>query len=145
MTEYGSAAGTQHRGVEQLRDLEVGKRSTTSTTRSDLVTRFAIYNWYRSESRSLDLPTADWFFLDQILVIRIFRARKFLFSCCEPYSGIRAVFMRRSVARVEHNGFVGVDAFVVVSLSCTLHLAGWWDEAARTDITRRLTREWFRT
>ena len=86
MTEYGSAAGTQHRGVEQLRDLEVGKRSTTSTTRSDLVTRFAIYNWYRSESRSLDLPTADWFFLDQILVIRIFRARKFLFSCCEPYT-----------------------------------------------------------
>ena len=53
--------------------------------------------------------------------------------------------MRRSIARVEHNGFVGVDVFVIASLSCTLHLAGWWDEAARTDITRRLTRDWFRT
>ena len=42
--------------------------------------------------------------------------------------------MHRSVARVEHNGFVGVDALVVFS-SCTLHLAGWWDEAARANFT----------
>ena len=33
------------------------------------------------------------------------------------YSGIRANSMRRSVARVEHNGFVGVDGFVA-SLFC---------------------------
>ena len=38
--------------------------------------------------------------------------------------------MRRSVARVEDNGFVGVDAFVIVCFLCTLHLSGWWDEAA---------------
>ena len=30
--------------------------------------------------------------------------------------------------------FFGVDAFVVFS-SCTLHLAGWWDEAAQANIT----------
>ena len=59
----------------------------------------------------------------------------FCFPCYEPYSGIRAVSMRRSVARVEHNGFVGVDAFVIFLLSCTLHLAGWWDEAARANFT----------
>ena len=43
--------------------------------------------------------------------------------------------MPRLVTRVEHNGFVGVDALVVASLLCTLHLAGWWDEAARANIT----------
>jgi hypothetical protein len=32
--------------------------------------------------------------------------------------------MRRFVARVEHNGFVGVDAFVIVLLSCTLQSCG---------------------
>ena len=47
--------------------------------------------------------------------------------------------MRRSVARVKHNGFVGVDVFVIFLLSCTLHLAGWWDEAARANFTRPRT------
>ena len=42
--------------------------------------------------------------------------------------------MRRSVARVEHNGFVGVGARAVFAL-CTLHLAAWWDEAARANLT----------
>ena len=40
-----------------------------------------------------------------------FALENFCFPCCEPYSGIRAVSMRRSIARVERNGFVGVDAF----------------------------------
>ena len=52
-----------------------------------------------------------------------------------PYSGIRAVSMHRLVARVEHNGFVGVDAFVVSCLSCTFHLVAWWDEVARANLT----------
>ena len=43
--------------------------------------------------------------------------------------------MRRSIARVEHNGFVGVDAFVVVVFMCTLYPVGWWDEAARANLT----------
>ena len=42
--------------------------------------------------------------------------------------------MHRSVARVEHNGFVGVDAFVVFSY-VYFDLAGWWDEAARANFT----------
>ena len=65
-----------------------------------------------------------------VLAIGIF----LFFYATNPYSGIRAVSMHRLVARVEHNGFVGVDAFVVFS-SCTLHLAGWWDEAARANFT----------
>ena len=59
----------------------------------------------------------------------------FLFSMLRIPSVVSdSVSMHRLVARVEHNGFVGVDAFVVFS-SCTLHLAGWWDEAARANIT----------
>ena len=30
---------------------------------------------------------------------------------------------------------VGVDAFVVDCFLCTLHLAVWWDEAARANLT----------
>ena len=58
----------------------------------------------------------------------------FCFPCYEPFSGIRALSMRRSVARVEHNGFVGVGARAAFAL-CTLHLAVWWDEAARANLT----------
>ena len=42
--------------------------------------------------------------------------------------------MHRLVAQVEHNGFVGVDAFVAFVI-CIFHLAGWWDEAARANFT----------
>ena len=59
----------------------------------------------------------------------------FCFSCYEPISGIRALSMRRSVARVEHNEVVGVGARAVFCYMCTLHLAVWWDEAARANLT----------
>ena len=45
----------------------------------------------------------------------MFTVEFFCFPCNEPISGIRAVSIHRSVARVEHNGFVGVDAFIVYS------------------------------
>jgi hypothetical protein len=65
------------------------------------------------------------------LVVEFF----FVFYATNPYSGIRAVFMHRYVARVEHNGFVGVDALVVICFSCNLHLTIWWDEAAQANLT----------
>ena len=43
--------------------------------------------------------------------------------------------MRRSVTRVEYNDVVGVGARAVFCYLCTLHLAVWWDEAARANIT----------
>ena len=72
--------------------------------------------------------------LDLGLCFRSCSRKFFVFYATNPISGIRAVSMHRLVARVEHNGFVSVDAFVVFS-SCTLHLAGWWDEAARANFT----------
>ena len=47
--------------------------------------------------------------------IRLCGRKFFVFYATNPISGIRAMSMHRSVARVEHNGFVGVDAFVVFS------------------------------
>ena len=61
--------------------------------------------------------------LDLGLCFRSCGRNFFVFYATNPISGIRAVSMHRLVARVEHNGFVGVDAFVVFSLS-TLHLCG---------------------
>ena len=46
---------------------------------------------------------------------------KFLFSATFPNSGIRARFMRSSLARVEHNFVVGVD-FVILLASTSLFL-----------------------
>ena len=77
---------------------------------------------------------ATIFLIGSWLVLRSCDRKFFVFYATNPNSGIRAVSMHRLVARVEHNGFVGVDAFVVFS-SCTLHLAGWWDEAARANFT----------
>ena len=100
--------------------------------------RLAIYKgmWIQSfsllRSSRLDL---DGFFLDLILVLFILAGEIFCFPCNEPISGTRALSMHISVARVEHNGFVGVDALVVVCFLCTLHLAGWWDEAAQANLT----------
>ena len=50
--------------------------------------------------------------------IRLCGRKFFVFYATNPNSGIRAMSMHRSVARVEHNGFVGVDAFV--ALVCAL-------------------------
>ncbi len=60
-------------------------------------------------SNRLDLG----FYLDQIWVLFVLAVEIFCFPCYEPISGIRALSMRRSVARVEHNGFVGVGARAV--------------------------------
>ena len=44
-------------------------------------------------------------------------------------------------ARVEHKGFVGVGIYIF--LAVTIDSAALLDEAAQTDITRTLTRDWF--
>ena len=80
---------------------------------------FGISSRVRLDTPSL-LPSSRLHLgLDCVLAVGIF-----LFSMLRiPSGGARAVSMHRLVARVEHNGFVGVDAFVVFSLS-TLHLCG---------------------
>ena len=58
--------------------------------------------------------------LDLGLCFRSCGRKFFVFYATNPISGIRAVSMHRLVARVEHNVFVGVDAFVV---SCYVYFA----------------------
>jgi hypothetical protein len=39
---------------------------------------------------------------------------------------------------------VGID-YIIVTLSCGLvHITEWFDEEAPSDLTRTLTRDWFR-
>ena len=109
----------------------------------DYIIHEILFHYFFGSSRvmisTISLPQSSrldlGFFLDWILVLFVLVVDFFCFLCYEPYSGIRAVSMRTFVARVEHNGFVGVDVFIVASLSCTLHLAGWWDEAAWANFT----------
>ena len=46
-------------------------------------------------------------------------------------------------ARVEHKGVVGVGIYILLAVTRFLDSAVLLDEAAQTDIRRRLTRDWF--
>lgn len=51
--------------------------------------------------------------------------------------------MRRFYARVEHNELWALVCSICLPLLVNLDSAALWDEAARTDFTRTLTRDWF--
>ena len=46
-------------------------------------------------------------------------------------------------ARVEHKGVVGMGIYILLAVKLILDSAVLLDEAAQTDITRTLMRDWF--
>ena len=46
---------------------------------------------------------------------------------------------------LEHMLNVGIDSTFVTLSRVLVYIAVLWDEAARTDLTRTLTRDWFHT
>ena len=73
----------------------------------------------------------------------VFAVGKFLFSATNPFSGIRADLCVDIAVRLEHMLNVGVDVLIVTLRRVLIHIAALLDEAARTDFTRTLTRDWF--
>ena len=53
--------------------------------------------------------------------------------------------MRRCVCTVRTHVDVSIDFHVIFLPRVLVYIATWFDEAARTDLTRTLTRDWFRT
>ena len=62
-----------------------------------------------------------------------------------PNSGIRADLCVDISVRLEHMLNVGIDSTFVTLSRVLVYIAVLSDEAARTDFTRTLTRDWFHT
>ena len=58
-----------------------------------------------------------------------------------PLSGIRADLCVVLLVRLEHMLNLGVDTIFVTLSRAFAHTVGLFDEAARTDLTRTLTRD----
>src|ERR1041384_6498037 len=74
-------------------DLEVGERSTTSTTRIVLV-KLSVFEGESFSNRYKLSPRCD--------LCSCNRRKNFCFLCNEPISGIRASSIRRCFVRLEH-------------------------------------------
>ena len=79
-----------------------------------------------------------------ITMISLLVRRKFFLSHATfPNSGIRARFMRRCYLEKNTKGFVDGDVRFAALLSLFSIRRYSWIEAARTDIIRTLTKDWF--
>ena len=52
--------------------------------------------------------------------------------------------MRRCVCMVRTHVDVGIDFHIVTLPHVLVYIAAWFDEVARTDLTRTLTQDWLR-
>ena len=76
-----------------------------------------------------------------VIVVRNF----FVFLPTIPFSGIRAGLCVDIAVRLEHMLNVGINSTFVTLSRVLVYITVLWDEAARTDFTRTLTRDWFHT